>query len=102
MALAEQTSAASVSMLEKAREIQDMMAFFEVDSGAARRPAARPHAERPNATPGTERKPAPHSPQKAPKAADAQKPPQRAKPVNAPRPRPVPTESVDDDEWEEF
>jgi len=102
-ALAEQTSAASVSMSENAEEMKTAMAFFSTSGSYSSAPVAQ-SASRP--------KPAPS----APKAAPVQKAaPAAARPATPPPARPkadaAPSASVrkvnkpakdDSDEWEEF
>ncbi len=85
-ALAEETSAASASMTDKAREMNEMMNFFSVPSG---RVAARTAAPRMAAAPVASRG--------------------AARPAPAPRPASRPTSTVkvvdsdnDDGEWAEF
>jgi methyl-accepting chemotaxis protein len=106
-ALAEQTSAASAEMRDKAQEMDRLVGFFKVQgmtaskpvaaaapaSAAAERPAARP------APPAARPQPVSPGPATSPSAA----PKSEAKPAAAAPARAVPVVDVDDDdEWEEF
>ncbi|MFC1602033.1 nitrate- and nitrite sensing domain-containing protein [Pseudomonadota bacterium] len=89
-ALAEETSAASSSMTDKARDMNEMMNFFTVPGGVARKPAA------PRAAP---------APQTAPTSSPAAPKPTAAAPASKPMPKSTVKAVVDDGddgEWAEF
>ena len=99
-ALAEQASAASTSMLDKAREIQDKMSFFKVDGGSGM-PASR------RASVGNVAAP---SPTVKPAAAVTRAPAPSKRVPSEPAANPAPATkaslpaaaAADDGEWEEF
>ena len=88
-ALAEQTSAASSSMSDKAREMNQLVAFFTVDGAQPRAATTRPAA-----SPATAPPPAAKPAAAKPKPATAAAPPARRNKVEA--------TPVDDEDWEEF
>jgi methyl-accepting chemotaxis protein len=91
-ALAEQTSAASASMTEKAREMEELMGFFTVSGRNSGRAAYKPAPAR-SAAPRQPARPA----AKGPAARTALAAPGKVKPS-----RIAPVHEEGDDEWEEF
>jgi len=85
-ALAEETSAASVSMDQHAREMVSLVGFFKLDE-QVRKPVALAPA------------PKPASPAPAPAARSE---PAKPSPKVAPAPAPAPISSNEEDDWEEF
>ena len=90
-ALAEETSAASSSMTDKARDMNEMMNFFTVSGGVARRPSAPQAAPAPQAV--AKRTPV------SPKPIKASAPKPEAKPKSTVK---TIVEDDDDGEWSEF
>jgi len=112
-ALAEQTSAASASMSDKAREMADTVAFFKVTGQVAVQPASAPVARRAAAvTQASSTRPAmkkasptiagSSSPAPARPAATKPKAIPSVPPTSAPKASPPAEQDFDEDEWEEF
>ncbi|MCB1774955.1 MAG: methyl-accepting chemotaxis protein, partial [Gammaproteobacteria bacterium] len=111
-ALAEETSAASASMSDKAREMADMVAFFKVTGHTQSRPAdSKSHTGGTSvraqaAVAPAPRKAATTAPSRTAVASAASAKPVAPKKVAAvaapPRKAPPPSPAFDEDEWEEF
>jgi methyl-accepting chemotaxis protein len=96
-ALAEQTSAASASLYEKAQEMREMMGFFRMaDAAPTHAPTPAVRAPRATATSRAAPPAVPARPSSRPAAVRA-KPPS---PSTVRGPAPVPAD--EGDEWEEF
>ncbi len=92
-ALAEQTSAASAGLLDKAGEMRDLVGFFRLDASQAGGITAKPVVKASTASATS----APTPPASKPEIKPA------ATPKPEPAPPPIATASSDnDDEWEEF
>ncbi len=96
-ALAEQTSAASAGLLEKANQMRGLVAFFQLEAGKSGASGVL--------TPPPASAPATPKPQAAPQAAEnqAETTAKSAAPAPvAPPPTAGAAAAIDDDEWEEF
>jgi len=98
-ALAEQTSAASASVTNKARDLSHLVGFFKVKGAASPARAERAHAAAagPLVSSSSRIKPQP-TPAPAPVAAPAE----TGTAEGVARSKPTPPPSFDEDEWEEF
>jgi methyl-accepting chemotaxis protein len=95
-ALAEQTSAAAISLSEQTVEMSDMLEFFRVSAVSATSPSARSPAKPNFSASSGSGYPAKTGAQVSKPTSPVARPPASAQPALAAEP------SFDDDEWEEF